>query len=180
MKKILSTLLLYSPLYIYSQICPVTTITTHTSINECTSALGFDFERFGNKNQYDPNYFYNCMFYQNGSLNVNEQNRFISPWETNNNWNVEEFYKKYNFQTVLPDNLHAEGWELIKKWFGGLEPSGNIRYIKEAYPYFILYNKNSGILRLFILLPKEKVLSDGSVPTGTQTFMIKLSFEKPL
>lgn len=180
MKKIIFITLLASLFNdLSAQICPpATNITTHTSTNGCTSLLGFDFEKFGLKSQTDPHNFYNCMFYQDGDANKNPQNRYISPWETNNNWNVEEFYNKYHAnQSILPDNLHTEGWELVKKWFGGQQADGTVKYIDAPYPYFLMYNKYTGNLRLFVLLPSELVTGNNKIPTGTQTFMIKLSYK---
>jgi hypothetical protein len=47
------------------------------------------------------------------------------------------------------DQYNSEGWELITKGFGFLA-NGQPAPIKETIPYYILYNKYTGIMRVFM------------------------------
>lgn len=63
-----------------------------------------------------------------------------SPWFDSNNENVFSF-RRENPKNYEPNN----GWTLIQRDFG--EPG---RFIN--HPYFILYNRYTGILRIFVAI----------------------------
>lgn len=53
------------------------------------------------------------------------------------------------------DYTRAKGWELLTRNFGCSVPT--------SYPYFVLYNKYSGLARVFIYLPGDKAQYSGAL-----------------
>ncbi len=60
----------------------------------------------------------------------------------------------------LSDFQPADGWELVKRGFGYLMREGRMTYAtaqpsggKFVFPYLMLYNKHSGVLRVMVALP---------------------------
>jgi len=68
-----------------------------------------------------------------------------SPFNSQSNWNVQDFYDNFNISGLTPDMLNSDGWEIIQYEFG--TPSVPLT----IPPHFILYNKHTGVLRVFIL-----------------------------
>ncbi|MBS1553792.1 MAG: T9SS type A sorting domain-containing protein [Bacteroidetes bacterium] len=87
------------------------------------------------------------VVYSFNTLDVNNQPNIItkiSPWydSITNNPNINRFV------TQFPKDYEPnDGWVLIQRDFGNPVPINN--------PYFILYNKFSGILRVFVLVTRQ-------------------------
>jgi len=85
--------------------------------------------------------------YSFNTLDVNNQPNSItkiSPWydSITNNPNINRFV------TQFPKDYEPnDGWVLIQRDFGNPVPINN--------PYFILYNKFSGVLRIFVLVTRQ-------------------------
>ena len=176
-KTTLFAILLAASQFCVAQSCPTITGSTLLTSTDCSTLPSFNFQKYGtNPGPAGDNFYYNCMYYAINGTKFNFQDRFPSPWEINK-WNIKEFYSKKRDSRMEPDNLNAEGWELVKRHFGGPNGDGTNLYLSDV-PYFILYNRYTGILRVFVLVTSEKLAAAGtaSVPTGTQVFMIRLGF----
>ena len=125
--------------------------------------------------------FYNVnVVLQNQSDSI--LNLIRSPFNSDEDPNVQNFYNQFNDDNIFPDCLHSDGWDLIQYQFGTLAqggafkqyqmaPSGSIPAPLNGAPYFILYNKYTGLLRVFVLILNNS-LSDQNI-TGMR---ISLSF----
>ncbi len=98
-------------------------------------------------------------FYLNGSdyLSTNGVVNMTSPWFGGNslNLNVNKFYLQ-NPKDFEPN----DGWEMVQREFGS---AGN----PINHPYFILYNKYSGILRIFVAISNVVGQNNSAVITLT-------------
>lgn len=92
----------------------------------------------------------NYYFYlDNGSSVVTQPTTTKSPWFTENNPNVAGFYSNTKFQ----DNKPEDGWELVKHKFGTPnDPANNVYGQPTQNPYLVLYNKYTGVIRVFVLV----------------------------
>lgn len=90
---------------------------------------------------------------------VNSGNNVLmgSPLGDNKNRNTGDFYDMF----VGEDNTKEEGWTLLAKDFGCTLPI--------EYPYFILYNRYKGIIRLFVY--------GGPIGLGANKAIVTLEWE---
>jgi hypothetical protein len=121
----------------YSQVCPAGDLTTNPYIcgtyGDANGVINWDWE-------VDPNIDYNknCLSWQARTQQGNTLTGMGSPF--------------YNSQTIALDLIsqakdytRARGWELLQRNFGCDRET--------PYPYFILYNKYTGLMRVFIYQP---------------------------
>ncbi|MEI6508365.1 MAG: T9SS type A sorting domain-containing protein [Bacteroidota bacterium] len=95
----------------------------------------------------------NNFDWTNPSLNINKlyypssiiSNPYFNTWP-NHNGNVAK--------GTLSDFWSRNGWELVKRDFGFLHNGNNIT-VNLAFPYFVLYNKYNGILRVWAALNNQ-------------------------
>ncbi|MBX7206184.1 MAG: T9SS type A sorting domain-containing protein [Bacteroidia bacterium] len=102
-------------------------------------------------------------WWQQVSPSVWLSSQINSPYTTINNPNLQ------NYISVLPpDNKPEDGWELISFHFGKFY---NGSFVQEDHPRFILYNRYTGVLRVFFYY-------NLSVANGTyEMARIRLSFK---
>lgn len=102
--------------------------------------------------------FYQDIFLSNGSNSPIQRTNIKSPYwapqsSVNDNRTLFEF-RKTN-QVGLKDFQPEDGWELLVKNFGSAT-------LGVSYPFFALYNRYSGRVRAFLLIPEQF----GSPQTG--------------
>jgi hypothetical protein len=89
---------------------------------------------------------------------------FYPPNDLSDNPNVEHFHFDYAEHGYNGLDFHPQdGWELLVKNFGSAE-------IPETYPLFALYNRFTGLIRVFVYIPVAPV---GDLQNGA---LIKLHF----
>ena len=124
--------------FLLAQQCVLNTTTS-------TSTAGFNWWNHGEPNlgtsvKYD-------IYYKNKAQNT-QSVKIKTPWETPNRWNIKQFYDALSLNKKI-DNLPTDGWELIQYDLGtSVEPTTNP-------PYLIIYNKYTGILRVFVYMPGD-------------------------
>jgi hypothetical protein len=111
-----------------------------------------------------------------GSINIvtkSQSNEIVqtsvnSPFLDPGDPNVSAFYNAYNENNAnTPDMLNANGWEIIQFSLG-------TQALPEPTPYFLLYNKYTGVLRLFTLVQYWQV------PPQTTGVVIQLIFDQSI
>lgn len=83
----------------------------------------------------DPNY---CSMWNARTDNTNNQTQMGSPF-------VDATTPKLDIISENQDYTKAKGWELLRRDFGCARIT--------AYPYFVLYNRYSGLMRVFVYQP---------------------------
>lgn len=134
--------------------CPINTISTdpthYNNSSDPTAARKWDWMA----NQYD-------VYYQEGTGTPGVLGHLVSPyWETSTNPNTVHFVDQ---PADEKDYSPKNGWELLGRNFG--TPLQGIKN-----PYFLLYNKYTGVVRVFVNLKNS-----GGVPYNAAT--ITLSFK---
>ena len=81
-----------------------------------------------------------------GTLNTPPDNCFVDNpyWTTSNDDNMDDIFST---NPLLHDNKPEDGWELIVFNFGIRIDTEQVKNI--SHPYIILYNKHSGVQRIF-------------------------------
>ena len=66
----------------------------------------------------------------------------------------------------VSDNKPEDGWVLLSHYFGTINnplDSDFLTLSVSSAPYFILYNKFTGIIRLFALVPTDNLFNNGYI-----------------
>lgn len=170
-------LILLTAISIYSlgqgTICTERT-TTPTYNVVLTENPGFDWQKSGPLNSDAEPFAYEFLYWKSGGQNYTSNpnhatipgtasfsynyTRINSPWDIDQD-NTYDLNKARKLGIL--DNLHKEGWEIIKKEFGKpTDPSDKKIFV-------VLYNRYQGILR-FLILIDDSILDGVNVsnPTG--------------
>lgn len=140
-------ILSYNAGIIYSQTDRCSTQTTETVKTDPNDAIN---ERYPSKTNTNGR----VLNWMESQFNVNTQylspniQSIYSPFYQSDNSIINHFLNNKDFKP-------EDGWELIRRGFG-YNDDGSI-YSDENNPYFILYNKFLGILRVFSLVGNNKV-----------------------
>lgn len=123
---------------------------TYLAIGQCeyqqgyTTAFGAFYQFPQKRNYFDWTVQSFPMFFDNKETTIQ------SPFYQSNNPQVEKYFNEFP-----KDNSPLDGWELIKENFGYIYNNygGKVRNGNGvANPYFILYNKYTGVLRVFLAI----------------------------
>jgi len=121
----------------YSQGCP----SNNSDITHNSYVCGLYGDDNGNPNwnwelpSSDPNY---CTMWYARTDNSGNETVMGSPFVTGTTNKLEAI-------SLAADYTHAKGWELLRRDFGCTHVT--------AYPYFVLYNRYTGLMRVFVYQP---------------------------